>query len=97
MIKKLTETKAEESKFSPSGIHPKYFHTFDLGCSAALISSGFKLVSLDKQNPKKVKFAFIKESGIDQAVTDYWSDKIQINARTFFDNVKMLKNRIYSD
>jgi hypothetical protein len=72
------------------------FSTFDLGCSAALISVGFELVSLDKQNPRKVLFIFEKKAGIDQAVIDYFSGKLKVSARTLFDTTKMLKNRIYS-
>ncbi|MCX6736521.1 MAG: DUF5659 domain-containing protein [Candidatus Parcubacteria bacterium] len=72
-----------------------YFSTFDLGCSAALISVGFELFSLDKQKPK-VLFVFAKKVGIDEVINDYFSDKLKVSARTLFDNTKMLKNRIYS-
>lgn len=72
------------------------FSTFDLGCSAALISVGFNLVSLDKQNPRRVLFVFGIKVGIDETVNDYFSGRLQVDARTLFDNIKMLKNRIYS-
>jgi len=72
------------------------FSTFDLGCSAALVSVGFELISLDKQNPRKVLFIFAKKAGIDQTVNDYFSGKLKVSARTLFDNTKMLKNKIYS-
>ncbi len=75
----------------------KKFSTFDLGCSAALISADFELVSLDKANPRKVQFIFRREIGIEKVVDDYWADRLQVKARAFFDNVKMLKNRIYSE
>ena len=77
--------------------HINYFYTFDLGCSAALISAGFELVSLDKTNPRKVQFVFRKEIGIEKIVDSYWADRLEVKARTFFDNVKMLKNRIHSE
>ena len=35
--------------FTPTNINT-LFYTFDLGCSAALISAGFQLISLDKAN-----------------------------------------------
>lgn len=73
-----------------------HWATFDLGCSAALVSVGFKLISLDKSNPQKVQFLFQREDNIEQIVTNYWADQLTINARTFFNNIKMLKNRIYS-
>ena len=71
------------------------FQTFDLGLSAALISTGFELQDLDKFNPKKVQFNFLRTSDIDETVRDYFSDRLDINARTYFDNIKLLKNMIY--
>jgi hypothetical protein len=74
-----------------------FLSTYDLGCSSALVSCGFELVSLDKSNPRKVQFIFRREIGIEKVVDDYWADRLETKARTFFDNVKMLKNRIYSE
>lgn len=74
----------------------KYF-SFDLGLVTALISLGFELLELDKTNPKKVKFIFEESEELNEAVAAYWSDNLPINARSLFDNLKMAKNRIYSD
>lgn len=74
-----------------------YLYTFDLGAAASLVTAGSKLVSLDRHNPRKVQFIFQRKPGIDGIVEDYWSDRLNVRARTFFDNVKMLKNRIYSE
>ncbi len=72
------------------------FSTFDLGLAAALISVSYQLKDLDRANPKKVQFNFLNTTGIDEAVRDYFSDKLDVNARTYFDNIKMLKNLIYT-
>ncbi len=72
------------------------FMTFDLGCASALVSSGLELVSLDKSNPKKVQFVFKREAGIEKIVNDYFADKLEVKARKFFDDIKSIKNRIYS-
>ncbi len=71
--------------------------TFDLGSAAALITAGFELLTLEKSNPHKVQFIFRRADGIENILHEYWSDKLQIKARSFFDNMKMLKNRIYND
>jgi hypothetical protein len=97
MTKKLQKGQSEEYQYIPLDDQTNYFYTFDLGCSAALISVGFGLVSLDKANPRKVQFIFRREVGIEKVVDDYWADRLEIKARAFFDNVKMLKNRIYSE
>ena len=73
----------------------KYFSTSDLGCAAALISAGFDLISLNKDNPRKVLFIFKEKSGIEDTVNNYFSGKLKISAINLFNNTKMLKNRIY--
>lgn len=95
MNKKHYETKPEELTHVLVD-NNEYFFTYDLGISSALISMNFKLISLDKENPKKVKFIFNREIGIEKAVDDYWTNHLELKARTFFENIKMLKNRIYS-
>ena len=97
MNKKLQKGQSKEYQYIPLDDQINYFYTFDLGCSAALISAGFELVSLDKANPRKVQFIFHREIGIEKVVDDYWADRLEVKARAFFDNVKMLKNRIYSE
>lgn len=73
------------------------YQTYDLGSAAALITVGFELVTLEKSNPRKAQFIFRKEIGIEKVVDDYWADRLKVKARAFFDNQKMLKNRLYSD
>jgi len=73
------------------------FRSFDLGLSAALVCAGFSLISLDRENLRKVQFTFRKSDGIDSIVEKYWDDQLEIKARTYFDALKMLKNRIYSE
>ena len=85
---------------SPQSIAPngQTYTTFDLGCTAALITAGVELAGLNKSNPKKVQFIFTSENGeAEQIVDDYFANRLQVHARTYFDNLKMVKNRIYSD
>jgi len=77
--------------------YQEFLSTYDLGCSTALVSCDFELASLDKSNPRKVQFIFHRKNGIEKVVDQYWADHLEVKARTFFDNSKMLKNRIYSE
>lgn len=74
-----------------------FFYTFDLGLSAALVSVGFSLVSLDRENLRKVQFVFRRGDGMDEVIDAYWADRLEVKARTYFDATKMLKNRLYSE
>lgn len=98
MTKKLKDSQLEEDyKCIPSDEYAQHLYTFDLGAAASLVTAGFELVSLEKSNPKKVQFIFRRALGIEKVVDDYWTDHLEVKARAFFDNIKMLKNRIYSE
>ena len=71
--------------------------TYDLNCSAALVCAGFELVSVDKENPRKCLFIFKKDKGIEELCNLYWSDRLEIKARTYADSIKALKNKLYSE
>lgn len=96
MTKKLQNNQSEGPQYIPLE-NDEVFATYDLGCAAALITAGFAVVSLDKANPRKAQFFFRREIGIEDVVDDYWADRLEVKARAFFDNTKMLKNRIYSE
>ena len=68
----------------------------DLGCATALATAGFELLTLDRTNPRKVRFVFKLDEGIEKVADDFWADRLEVKARSFFDNLKMLKNRLYS-
>lgn len=69
----------------------------DLGCAAALETAGFALLTLDRENPRKVKFIFRREAGVEKVANDFWSDRLEQKSRSFWDNIKNLKNRLYAD
>lgn len=72
------------------------FITADLSLASSLLTLGYEIWNLDKTNPQKAQFIFQRSSGLDLAVKQYWDGKLRINPRLFFDNQKMLKNRLYS-
>ena len=72
------------------------YTTTDLGLSAALLTVGFELVSLNKQNPNKVVFIFSRKTGIDKTIKSYWNGDLKVDAQGYFNAIKRLKNQIYS-
>lgn len=91
------QKQSEEYKYIPLDDPALIWTTYDLGCSAALLTTGFELLSLNKDNPHKSLFVFKRTESIDEAVELYWSNKLPVMARGYFENIKMLKNRIYSE
>lgn len=71
--------------------------TYDLGVSTALLCAGFELLALNRRNPRKVLFIFCREENIDETANAYFADQLKLNARAYFDQLKALKNRLYSE
>lgn len=95
-MKKLQNNKLNKFQYIPSE-DKEIFALFDLGCGAALITAGFELLTLDRENPRKIKFVFLRQIGIEKVADDFWSDRLEQKSRSFWDNVKNLKNRLYSN
>lgn len=85
-----------ELEYIPVDDPSAVFTTYDLGVSAALLCAGYDLLSVDKYNSNKVLFVFKKEDGIEEVTDHYFSDRLEVKARSFFDHLKALKNMIYS-
>ena len=72
------------------------YSTSDLGLSAALLSSDFRLIRFDNSDPRRVVFHFQDEPSLRDTVADYWDDHLKVRAMTFFNNIKALKARIHA-
>jgi hypothetical protein len=72
------------------------FLTYDIGLAAALVSLGYSLYDIERIEEKKCQFIFDRDEQIDKMVNDYWDDKLTLPVRSFYDSLKMLKNRLYS-
>lgn len=94
MKKKLPNNQYED-RFYPccgSGGNDNYFTTYNLGLAASLASLNYKIVDLDKESSRKVRFIFPRSPALEQAVRDYFSGKLTVNARLMFKKIKMLKS-----
>jgi len=72
------------------------FTTYDLGVAAALLTSGYKLLDVDRTN-RKVLFIFEQKANIEKVANSFFTDELRVKARSYFDNVKALKSKLYSD
>lgn len=75
----------------------KYWFTHDLSTSSCLLALGHKLLSIERSNPRKARFIFLRSGSLRKIVEDYYADKLLLNPRLLFDSQKMLKNILYSD
>jgi len=95
--KKNQSSQNEEWRYIPLDDPSVVFTTYDLGVSTALLCAGFELLTVEKDNPRKALFIFRKEDGIEDIADRYFSDRLEVKARSFFDHLKALKNKLYSE
>lgn len=95
-MKKLLKIRGEENNI-PLDDPAFVWTTYDLGVSAALLCADFELLSVEKSNPKKALFIFRKKIGIEKIANDYFANRLEVKARSFADNLKALKNKLYGN
>ena len=94
----MKSNKEKPSKDSTSIDDPSLvWTTYDLGVSTALLCADFELLAVQKSDPRKALFVFKRESDIEETANKYFSDRLNVKARSFFDHLKALKNNLYSE
>ncbi|MHB1864561.1 MAG: DUF5659 domain-containing protein [Candidatus Saccharimonadales bacterium] len=73
------------------------YKTSDLALAAALICHGHNLETLDKHNAKRVLFIFQQSDNLNESLNGYWENLLTINPRQYFDAIRNLKARLYSE
>jgi len=86
-----------ESETIPLNDPAFVFTTYDLGCSTALLCADFELLTIEKTDPRKALFVFRKQGGIEETANKYFANKLEVRARSYFDNLKALKNKLYGN
>jgi hypothetical protein len=77
-------------------VNENAFSTHDLAL-AATISIWFPLQLLVKTNPHRAMFIFNRSKELDELVEKYWKKELRIEPRQYFDQLKSVKARLYSD
>lgn len=79
---------------------PKYddenLESHDLALVAALAEYGYSPIQLDRSNSRRVAFIFEHSDELKRLIDNYWLDQLEVNPRTYFDSLKHLKTRLYS-
>ncbi|MCR4334455.1 MAG: DUF5659 domain-containing protein [Patescibacteria group bacterium] len=86
----------EEYTYLPFDDTTNYFYSYDISLVAFLLCQNFELSGLDKAVRNKVLFIVKKSSGIDETIKDFWDFKTSVDAQTYFNQIKRLKNQIFS-
>ncbi len=75
----------------------EFFYSHDLSCVAYLLClKKYELVGLDKTIKNKVLFIIKRDKEIDTEINNYWNFETSVDAQTYFNQLKRLKNQIFS-
>lgn len=72
----------------------EYYSTSDLALATA-ISLYYPLEVVDRTNPHKALFLFKRDERLDQYIEAYWRGELKVNPATYFNQLKILKARLY--
>ncbi|MEK9207206.1 MAG: DUF5659 domain-containing protein [Patescibacteria group bacterium] len=70
--------------------------TADLSLAAAIYLF-YPLESIEKQNPRKATFFFKRDSSLDELVESYWRGELKVDPQEYFNALRIIKTRLYSD
>lgn len=73
----------------------KDFRTADLSLAVALCVSGFVVEEMDRVSPTRSMFIFKDSAELQTTIGDYWRGELRVEPQSFFNQMKILKARIY--
>lgn len=89
--------RASEPKYIDIDEDQKYFTT-DLGACSAALCSGYELISLNRDNPRKVVFEIkAADEKLKSIILKYYNGQLQVPARQYFDTLRMVKQLIHNE
>lgn len=73
-----------------------FYRTQDLAL-ATVISLSFPIEAVDKSNPRKAQFIFKHSKTLDELIEGYWRGEVKVEPALFFNQLRVMKARIYND
>ncbi len=71
-----------------------FYQTSDFYLAAFLLTTGKKLVGLDRSDPKRVIFLFEDHEGCRELADQYWQGK-EVKGTDLVEAIRQLKARLY--
>lgn len=96
MTQKQNNMEPESRIHIPPDDNKNYFYSYDIGLVGYLLSLKYELASLDKEARGKVLFRIKRTSEIDADIKNYWAFDSLVDAQSYFNQIKRLKNQIFS-
>ena len=73
------------------------YRTTDLALAATLGMLGVFVIRIDPEDEYRKAFVFGDSDALRELVKNYYNNELKVEPRRFFDQIKSLKSRIYSN
>jgi hypothetical protein len=64
---------------------------------ATTISLQFPIQDIDRSNPRKAVFVFMRSLELEDLVEGYFRNELKISPQTFFNQLRDIKSRLYAE
>jgi hypothetical protein len=64
---------------------------------ATTISLQFPIQDIDRSNPRKAVFVFLRSPELEDLVEGYFRNELKISPQTFFNQLRDIKSRLYAE
>lgn len=64
---------------------------------ATTISLNFPIQDIDRSNPRKAVFVFMRSPELEDLVEGYFRNELKISPQTFFNQLRDVKSRLYAE
>lgn len=95
MIETMKKTGTFNSKYNAYE-SDKFYGTEDMTLAITLETIGFTVVKLDSKPNSNEVFVFIfdRSKELEKAIEDFWTDKILVNPKEFFNRIRLMRTRL---
>lgn len=76
--------------------YPNPFTSYDMGLCACLVTLKYTLLHIDKTQGAKALFIFENSDEIVEDAQKYWRGELQLDPLAYFNEIKVVKNQLYS-
>ena len=75
-------------------LNENYYQTSDLSL-ATTVSLFYPIEDIDKSNPRKALFIFKNTEHLKNLVDEYYRNEIKVAPQVFFNQLRVIKSRLY--
>lgn len=71
-----------------------FYSSSDL-CLSTTINLFYPIEAIDRNNPDRICFLFKRDESLDKFLEKYWKRELRIEPQVYFQQLKIIKSRIY--